>query len=93
MIPKLVHNIWIQGYNNLPENLKTSYNNIKELNPEWEFIFWHENMIIDLLKKYPNIYKVYQNIENLPGLLNILALKSDIARYIIMKNMEDYILI
>lgn len=85
MIPKLVHNIWIQGYNNLPENLKTSYNNIKELNPEWEFIFWDENMIIDLLKKYPNIYKVYQNIENLPGLLNILALKSDIARYIIMK--------
>lgn len=50
MIPKLVHNIWIQGYNNLPENLKTSYNNIKELNPEWEFIFWDENMIIDLLK-------------------------------------------
>jgi hypothetical protein len=42
-------------------------------------------MIIDLLKKYPNIYKVYQNIDNLPGLLNILALKSDIARYIIMK--------
>jgi len=85
MIPKIIHNIWIQGYNNLPEKIIVAHNNIKKLNPEWEFIVWDESMIIEILKKYPKIYNVYKNIQNLSGAININAIKSDIARYIIMK--------
>lgn len=39
MIPKIVHNIWIQGYDQLPENIKKRYEDIKKLNPNWKFIF------------------------------------------------------
>lgn len=31
MIPKIVHNIWIQGYDQLPENIKKRYEDIKNL--------------------------------------------------------------
>ena len=85
MIPKIIHNIWLQGYNNLSEKIIENYNKIKKLNSEWEFIIWDETMIIELLKKYSKIYSVYKNIKNLSGVININAIKSDIARYIIMK--------
>ncbi len=85
MIPKLIHNIWIQGYENLPEKNKKNNIKIKILNPDWKFIMWNEHMILKLLKKYPNVLNIYNNINNLYGLININASKSDIARYIIMK--------
>lgn len=85
MIPKIIHNIWIQGYQNLPEEEKQNHLKIKKLNPDWEFIIWDNNMIIELLKKYPKIYHVYKNINNLSGIINNDASRSDIARYIIMK--------
>jgi len=85
MIPKLIHNIWIQGYDNLPEQNKKNNIQIRKLNTDWKFIMWDENMILDLLTKYPKILYVYKNIKKLHGLININASKSDIARYIIMK--------
>ena len=85
MIPKIIHNIWIQGYQNLPEKEKQNHLKIKKLNPDWEFIIWDNNMIIELLKKYPKIYYVYKNVNNLSGIINNNATRSDIARYIIMK--------
>jgi len=42
MIPKIIHNIWIQGYNNLPKDIIENHNNIKKLNPNWQFIIWDE---------------------------------------------------
>ncbi len=85
MIPKIIHNIWIQGYQNLPEEEKQNHLKIKKLNPDWEFIIWDNNMIIELLKKYPKIYYVYKNINKLSGIIINDATRSDIARYIIMK--------
>jgi len=85
MIPKIIHNIWLQGYENLPEKTKNTYNHIKKLNTGWDFIFWNETMILELLKKYPKVYHVYENIKHLSGNINSNAIKSDIARYIIMK--------
>jgi len=85
MIPKLIHNIWIQGYDYLPEKNKKNNIKIKNLNPDWKFVMWDENMILKLLQKYPNILNIYKNIKKLHGLININASKSDIARYIIMK--------
>lgn len=87
MIPKIIHNIWIQGYDNLSEKNKENYNKNKKLNPGWRFIFWDEPMIIELLKKYPKIHNIYNNVENLSYTfkINIYAIKSDISRYMILK--------
>jgi len=84
MIPKIIHNIWIQGYENLPNENKVSYASIKKLNPEWEFMIWDDDMIKKLLKKYPFLYNMYIKTNNYTVIDNN-TIKSDIARYIIMK--------
>lgn len=83
MIPKIIHNIWIQGYENLPNEKKINYVNIKKKNPDWEFIIWDDDMIKKLLKKYQPIYELY--IKNTHHAFDKDSIKSDIARYIIMK--------
>jgi hypothetical protein len=84
MIPKIIHNIWIQGYENLPNENKVTYANIKKLNPEWDFMIWDDEMIKKMLKKYPSIYNIYIKTSNYTEIDNN-TIKSDIARYIIMK--------
>ena len=82
MIPKIIHNIW---FDELPENIMNNHYNTKKQNPNWEFIIWDENMIIDLLKKYPKIYNIYNHLDKFPGIISKNETKSHIARYIIMK--------
>ena len=84
MIPKIIHTIWIQGYENLPNENKVTYANIKKMNPEWEFMIWDDDMIKKMLKKYPPIYNMYIKTNNYTENDNNI-IKSDIARYIIMK--------
>jgi hypothetical protein len=83
MIPKIIHNIWIQGYENLPNENKTNYMNLKKMNPEWDFMIWDNDMIKNLLKKYPDIYELYT--KNTYNAYEKDSIKSDIARYIIIK--------
>jgi mannosyltransferase OCH1-like enzyme len=85
MIPKIIHNIWVQGYSNIPDDIRIQQLQIKKLNPDWEFIIWDEKMILQLLEKYPNVLRVYKECVNYSGLINYNATKSDIARYVIMK--------
>ena len=85
MIPKIIHNIWIQGYENLPNENKIHHLNIKNLNPDWEFMIWDDDMIKRLLQKYPKIYDIYKKSDNYSGSIDSNIIKSDIARYIIMK--------
>ena len=84
MIPKIIHNIWIQGYDNLPNENKVTYATIKKINPEWEFMIWDDEMIKKMLKKYPSIYTMYIKTNNYTE-RDGNTIKSDIARYIIMK--------
>jgi hypothetical protein len=84
MIPKIIHNIWIEGYENLPNEYKVTYANIKKINPEWEFMIWDDEMIKKILKKYPSLYNMYIKSNNYTEIDNN-KIKSDIARYIIMK--------
>ena len=80
MIPKLIHNIWLEGYNNLPNEYKLNYINIKKINPDWEFMIWDDEMISKLLKRFPKINTIYKKIKNTD-----YEIKSYIARYIILK--------
>ncbi len=40
MIPKIIHQIWIQGYDQLPNKLKNNHQLIKKYNPDYQIIFW-----------------------------------------------------
>lgn len=84
MIPRIVHNIWIQGYTSMPSSLQEQYKKHVDMNPSWVFMFWDGSMIEDLLKtKYINIYNVYINVGSLQGYGGV-AIRSDIARYVIL---------
>lgn len=79
MIPKIIHNIWLEGYDNIPNEMKFIYANIKKLNPEWDFIVWDETMILQLLEKYPKVMVLYKNSKK-----NDPERKTLLARYVIL---------
>ena len=81
MIPKIVHNIWIQGYENMPEKEAQNLEKLKTLNPQYTFFFWDEIKIISLLKKYPSLLNCYKKLQQNN---NTYQFRSDIARYVIM---------
>jgi len=85
MIPKIIHNIWIQGYEHLPEKNKQNHNDIKKLNPDWEFIVWDKKMILQLLQNYPKLLSLYKKVDQLSGVIHSKVTQSDIARYVILK--------
>ena len=87
MIPKIIHNIWIQGYEHLPEKNKLNHIHIKKLNPDWDFIIWDNQMILNLLKKYPSLLNLYKKVNQLSGIIHSKATQSDIARYVILKEL------
>ena len=62
MIPKILHNIWIQGYDQLPEEVKKNNLLVKKANPVWEFMIWDHTAILKLLKKYPIFLSMYKNL-------------------------------
>jgi mannosyltransferase OCH1-like enzyme len=49
-IPKIIHQIWIQGEENIPEHLCGNKYKITELHPEWQYILWDEISVLNLLK-------------------------------------------
>lgn len=79
MIPKIIHQIWIQGYDSVPEQLKKYHENCKKINHDFEYIVWDDTMITNLLDshftpKYAETYHGYK----------IFAQKADFARYAIL---------
>lgn len=85
MIPTIIHQVWIQGYEHLSVDILKQINHMRKLNPTWEYVLWDDIRIQQLLQKYPIILNKYLNAERLTGMANPLATKSDIARYVIMK--------
>lgn len=78
MIDKIIHLIWLQGFDNLPDKYNTILNNNKKVLYDYEFKYWDDNSIRDLLNTYYNtLHHVYDSC-------NIYQGKSDIARYCII---------
>lgn len=77
-IPKIIHQIWIQGEDEIPEHLSENKHKIIELHPEWQYILWDEISVLNLLKNtnkewFKNYYK-----------FNYLHQKVDYAKLIII---------
>jgi mannosyltransferase OCH1-like enzyme len=52
-IPKIIHQIWIQGHDKIPDKLKIFQQQILKLhnNDKWKYILWDDNKIIELISK------------------------------------------
>lgn len=61
-IPKVIHQIWIQGEDEIPEDLMVYKNKIQQLHPDWKYILWDEISILQFLKKTnKEWFKMYYN--------------------------------
>jgi len=77
-IPKIIHQIWLQGENNIPEDYPNYSGSWKEKNPEFTYIMWDNDMIVELIKKtFPQFMVIYDSYPK-------LVQKVDAAKYIIL---------
>ena len=84
-IPKILHNIWLPGYDKLDEEAKIMNLNIKQINPDWDFMIWDESSISGVIKKYPDMYALYMNCSKMSGAVLTSTCKAEIAKYVILK--------
>lgn len=79
-IPKIIHQIWIQGFDSIPPELKIYHSNCQKINNNFEYEFWDEERIKQLLNKHfdPSYLELYNKYQ-------IFAQKADFARYAILK--------
>lgn len=75
--PKIIHQIWLQGKNNIPSKHNTNIQSIRELNPDYEHILWDEVSILQFIHTNEVWTKTYYG-------LKYLHQKVDYARYIIL---------
>ena len=80
-IPKIIHQIYLQGESNIPENIKQSIAQLRQKNAGWEYRFYDEPMILNyILNHYGQ--------ETLDTYLSIqpeyAAARSDLFRYLVM---------
>lgn len=77
-IPKIIHQIWFQGKDNIPEFHEKYQNICKKMYPTWKYMFWDNHLIRKFIKK--NYYHLLYYYEYFPYLIQ----KVDLARYIIL---------
>ena len=79
MIPTIIHQIWWQGYNNLPPNFKKNRDILIKNHDDFEYKLWDEDSINQL------ILNNFINISNKINSLNLSIIqKIDIAKYLIL---------
>lgn len=76
-IPKIIHQIWLQGEDVIPEKFLPYIDKIKKFHPTWEYMLWDNVSIINLLRKNEIWIETYYK-------LRYLHQKVDYARYIIL---------
>ncbi len=85
-IPKLIHQIWLQGEESMPADIKIKVSNLRDNNPSWKHKIWSDNDIRELVQKYPDMLYIYDNIQSFKGHIGtIYSLRSDIGRCLILK--------
>lgn len=80
-IPKVIHQIYLQGEANIPDNIKKSVSELRQRNPDWEYRLYDESKILDYIKRYygEDTLKIYLLINK-----NYAAARSDFFRYLLM---------
>lgn len=80
-IPKIIHQIWLQGYDSLDSNIKKVITENLKMNSEWDYKFYDYEKIDKYIKEHESqyVYNAFQKINPKYG-----AVVSDFFRYIIM---------
>lgn len=78
-IEKIIHQIWFQGYSQIPTHLKEYSETWKELNKNYKYTFWDSDRIDELLKNI-NVKWISDTYNELP----LMIQKIDFAKYIIL---------
>jgi len=76
-IEKIIHQIWIQGKDQIPEKFLPNTEGIVKLHPNWKYILWCEIKIIRLLRQNKVWLDTYYKF-------NYLHQKIDYAKYVIL---------
>jgi mannosyltransferase OCH1-like enzyme len=77
MYEKIVHQIWLQGIDNVPTKFNKNIKSIKDYNPNYKYIFWDEISIINLMKQNNDYLKTYYKFI-------FMHQKIDFAKYVIL---------
>jgi len=78
MIPKIIHQIWFQGVDNIPSDLLEYHYSWINTHPEYTFIVWDQHMIEKLI----NTSETW--IKELYYSYNKMIQKIDFAKYVIL---------
>jgi len=82
MIPKIIHQIWLQGLEHFQKNRPEEYEwslQLKAFFPEYKYYLWTENDVIEIIQKhYPELSDFLVDIPN-------KAFLSDLGRYALLK--------
>ena len=77
MIPKIIHQIWLQGQVNIPKPYISNITKIKQLNSKWKYILWDEITILELIKTNKKWLEAYYKFAYMHN-------KIDFAKYVIL---------
>jgi mannosyltransferase OCH1-like enzyme len=80
MIPKITHQIWMQGFENIPEKFKKNVHDLHTLNPEYEHKQWDEKTLRNECSKYSD--KCLERFD----LIEQMIMKVDLGRYVVLYN-------
>jgi inositol phosphorylceramide mannosyltransferase catalytic subunit len=79
--PKIIHQIWMQGEDNIPQKFVPFIESIKQNHKTWQYKLWDEIQILVLLRSLKKEYKIWHDVYYK---FNYLHQKVDFARYIIL---------
>lgn len=80
-IPKIIHQIYLQGEVNIPDNIKASVHELRQRNPNWEYRLYDETQILKYIQQHygQETLDTYLLINE-----NYAAARSDFFRYLLM---------
>jgi len=79
-IPPIIHQIWIQGQNALPQRYVKASEQWQKRNPGWHYHFWDDQSLTKFLKEYqPHWLPLYECQQDLYA-------RSDVARYALLEH-------
>lgn len=77
MIERIIHQIWLQGEQNIPDKYKLNIKSVKDFHQKWNYILWDEIKILKVIntkKEWSSIYYKFIYIHQ----------KIDFAKYVIL---------
>jgi mannosyltransferase OCH1-like enzyme len=80
VIPKVTHQVWFQGWNNLPEKYQEDTEKLSIMNQNWEHKKWDEQSLRAECEKFSS-----DALTKFDGFTNMIQ-KVDFGRYVVLHN-------